>query len=302
MIVRSQVYSLRLVIVALSTLLCALGYYSYTNYTSLNEYHEFLLNENASVEAELNQMVMNYDMLEVDNRDLQARLDDSKIRISRILDSVKYLKPDVYLVSHYKKQLEILKDENNKIYLLVEQLNAENVFLKEEAIRVNTELDQTIYVSKSLKTENSTLSRINDKFKRQINKAKALSVKNVLTEGVRRVTNSGRIKSTVSARRARKINVCFTIPENKFAAKGKKELYIQILDPSNNVVGDRGVINVGEQSLIFSEQLVVDYDNVSLQECVFIEPLPGEPFQKGVYFVSIYNKNTLIGKTSMELK
>lgn len=302
MIVRSQVYSLRLVIVALSTLLCALGYYSYTNYTSLNEYHEFLLNENASVEAELNQMVMNYDMLEVDNRDLQARLDDSKIRISRILDSVKYLKPDVYLVSHYKKQLEILKDENNKIYLLVEQLNAENVFLKEEAIRVNTELDQTIYVSKSLKTENSTLSRINDKFKRQINKAKALSVKNVLTEGVRRVTNSGRIKSTVSARRARKINVCFTIPENKFAAKGKKELYIQILDPSNNVVGDRGVINVGEQSLIFSEQLVVDYDNVSLQECVFIEPLPGEPFQKGVYFVSIYHENTLIGKTSMELK
>ncbi|AUC74983.1 hypothetical protein [Olleya sp. Bg11-27] len=302
MIVRSQVYSLRLVIVALSTLLCALGYYSYTNYTSLNEYHEFLLNENASVEAELNQMVMNYDMLEVDNRDLQARLDDSKIRISRILDSVKYLKPDVYLVSHYKKQLEVLKDENNKIYLLVEQLNAENVFLKEEAIRVNTELDQTIYVSKSLKTENSTLSRINDKFKRQINKAKALSVKNVLTEGVRRVTNSGRIKSTLSARRARKINVCFTIPENKFAAKGKKELFIQILDPSNNVVGDRGVINVGEQSLIFSEQLVVDYENVSLQECVFIEPLPGEPFQKGSYFISIYHQNTLIGKTTMELK
>ena len=302
MIVRSQVYSLRLVIVVLSTLICALGYYSYTNYTSLNEYHEFLLNENASVEAELNQMVFNYDMLQVDNRDLQARLDDSKLRISRILDSVKYLKPDVYLVAHYKKQLEVLKDENNKIYLLVEELNAENVFLKEEAIRVNTELDQTIYVSKSLKTENSTLSRINDKFERQINKAKALSVKNVMTEGVRRVTNSGRIKSTLTAKRARKINVCFTVPENKFAAKGKKELYIQILDPSNNVVGDRGVINVGEQSLIFSEQLVVDYDNVSLQECVFIEPLPGEPFQKGTYFVSIYHENTLIGKTTMELK
>jgi len=302
MIVRSQVYSLRLVIVVLSTLICALGYYSYTNYTSLNEYHEFLLNENASVEAELNQMVLNYDMLQVDNRDLQARLDDSKLRISRILDSVKYLKPDVYLVAHYKKQLEVLKDENNKIYLLVEELNAENVFLKEEAIRVNTELDQTIYVSKSLKTENSTLSRINDKFERQINKAKALSVKNVMTEGVRRVTNSGRIKSTLTAKRARKINVCFTVPENKFAAKGKKELYIQILDPSNNVVGDRGVINVGEQSLIFSEQLVVDYDNVSLQECVFIEPLPGEPFQKGTYFVSIYHENTLIGKTTMELK
>ncbi|QCE40923.1 hypothetical protein [Psychroserpens sp. NJDZ02] len=302
MIVRSQVYSLRFVIVVLSTLICALGYYSYTNYTSLNEYHEFLLNENASVEAELNQMVLNYDMLQVDNRDLQARLDDSKLRISRILDSVKYLKPDVYLVAHYKKQLEVLKDENNKIYLLVEELNAENVFLKEEAIRVNTELDQTIYVSKSLKTENSTLSRINDKFERQINKAKALSVKNVMTEGVRRVTNSGRIKSTLTAKRARKINVCFTVPENKFAAKGKKELYIQILDPSNNVVGDRGVINVGEQSLIFSEQLVVDYDNVSLQECVFIEPLPGEPFQKGTYFVSIYHENTLIGKTTMELK
>lgn len=112
MIIKSQIYNLRLVIVALSTLICALGFYSYNNYTSLNKYLEFLLDENATVEAELKKMANDYSSLLIDNIDLQEKLEDSKIRIARVLDSVKYLKPDVYLVAHYKKQLEAIKTQN----------------------------------------------------------------------------------------------------------------------------------------------------------------------------------------------
>ncbi|WGD35578.1 hypothetical protein [Olleya sp. YS] len=303
MIIKPQIYNLKLVIVALSTLICALGYFSYTNYTSLNEYHKFLLDENASVEAELNKLAFNYDALQIDNRDVQSKLEDSKIRIARILDSVKYLKPDVYLVSHYKKQLELLKSENKKILQLVDQLNAENEFLREESLRVGEELNETITISETLKVENSTLSRINKRYAEKINRAKALNVKDVFVEGVRRITSSGSIKSTTTAKRAKKLNVCFTIPENKFTNKGNKVLYIQILDPKNNVVGDKGEIKMqGDSSLIFSKKLVVNYDNNSLQECIFVEPLENEPLVKGNYYINIYHNNTMIGKTTMSLK
>ncbi|RAJ18083.1 coiled-coil domain-containing protein [Olleya aquimaris] len=303
MIIKPQIYNLKLVIVALSTLICALGYFSYTNYTSLNEYHKFLLDENASVEAELNELAFNYNALQIDNRDLQSKLEDSKIRIARILDSVKYLKPDVYLVAHYKKQLELLKSENKKILQLVDQLHAENEFLKQESLRVEEQLNETITMSEDLKVENSTLSRINRRYENKIKKAKVLNVKDVFVEGVRRITSSGSIKSTTSAKRAKKLNVCFTIPDNKFTSKGKKVLYVQVVDPKNNVVGDKGEVKMqGDSSLIFSKKLVVNYNNDSLQECIFVEPLDNEPFVKGNYYINIYHNNTLIGKTSLSLK
>ncbi|WP_397364397.1 hypothetical protein [Olleya sp. R77988] len=302
MIIKPQIYNLKLVIVALTSLICALGYYSYTNYTSLNEYHKFLLEENASVEVELNQMAINYNALKIDNREIQSKLENSQIKIARILDSVKYLKPDVYLVAHYKKQLQVLKDENKRILALVDQLNAENEFLKEETLRVGMELDQTMSVTETLKTRNTTLSRINSKNEEIMNKAKVLSVKDVFVEGVKRITNSGTIKSTTSARRAKKLNVCFTIPENRFSDKGKKELYIQILDPNSNVVGDKGDVKIGDASLIYSQKIVVDYDNNSLQECIFIEPSEGESLEKGNYYINIYHENRLVGKSTLSLK
>lgn len=302
MIIKSQIYNLRLVIVALSTLMCALGYYAYNNYSSLNEYHEFLIDENAMVESELSQMVASYDSLRFDNRDLQTKLDNSRIRIARILDSVKYLQPDVYLVSHYKKQLQVLKNENNSILALVEKLNAENEFLKQEAIRVGAELDQTISFSEHLESKNSTLSIINSKYQEKINKAKVLSVSSISVQGVRRVTNNGDIKSTTTARRAKQINVCFTIPENKFTVKGEKELYVQIVDPLNNVVGDQGVFNTEASSLIYSKKIRVDYKNKNLEQCLFVKPSEDQSLQKGDYYVAVYHKSRLIGKTIMTLK
>lgn len=302
MIINSQIYNLRLVIVALSTLMCALGYYAYTNYSSLNEYQEFLIDENALVESELSQMVASYDSLRFDNRDLQTKLDNSRIRIARILDSVKYLKPDVHLVSHYKKQLQVLKNENNSILALVEKLNTENELLKQEALRVGAELDQTISFSKHLENKNSTLSVINSKYQEKINRAKVLSVSNLVVQAVKRVTNSGDIKSTTTARRAKQINVCFTIPENKFTAKGSKELYVQIVDPLNNVVGDQGVFTTGASSLIYSKKIMVDYKNKNLEECLFVQPSNDQSLQKGDYYVTVYHKSNLIGKTMMTLK
>ncbi len=302
MIIKPQIYSLRLVIVVLSTLICTLGIYSYYNYTSLNKYHKFLLEENNLVEAELKQMSSDYSALQIDNRDIQEKLEASKIRIARVLDSVKYLKPDVYLVSHYKKQLEAIKIENKKILALVDELNTENEFLKQEALRVGEELDQTISLSQSLKSKNSTLSKINKNYIDKINKAKLLTIDEVSIKGVRRVTNSGNIKTTSSARRAKMLNLCFTIPSNEFASKGQKELYLQILDPKNNVVSDKGHIEVGETSLIYSEKIVVDYNNTSINKCVFIQPSEDEDLLQGDYYVTIYHNNMLVGKTTLSLK
>ena len=185
---------------------------------------------------------------------------------------------------------------------MVEKLNTENELLKQEALRVGAELDQTISFSKHLENKNSTLSVINSKYQEKINRAKVLSVSNLVVQAVKRVTNSGDIKSTTTARRAKHINVCFTIPENKFTVKGKKELYVQIVDPLNNVVGDQGVFNTGASSLIYSKKIMVDYKDKNLEQCLFVKPSEDQSFKKGDYYVTVYHKSRLIGKTTMTLK
>ena len=49
--------------------------------------------------------------------------------------------------------------------------------------------------------------------------------------------SSGKQIPTERARRSDKIKVCFTVAKNKLTEAGDKELYVQVIDPKNNVLG-----------------------------------------------------------------
>ena len=298
MIIKPQIYNLKLVIIALTVLLCALGLYSYINYSSLNQYKNFLVDENALIEAELNQLSIDYNALKIDNQLLSDRLEQSKIRIIRILDSVKHITPDIKLLTHYKEQLHAIKGENAKILKLVEQLNKENKLLEEEARLADQALDETILLSKNLKQQNRNLSKLNTNYLNEIDKAKMISVSDIFVEGVKRVTTSGNIKTTTTAKRIKMLNVCYTVLKNDIATQGKKELYFQVLDPNSNVIAYKGDVTIGGTSLRYSQLDVINYTNNNLQTCVFIELLENEILTKGEYYITVYHDNQLIGSAT----
>ncbi len=295
MIIKPQTYNLKLVIIALLTMLCALGLYSYYNYSSLNQYKNFLVDENALIEAELNQLSMDFNALKTDNQLLSDRLEQSKIKIIRILDSVKHITPDIKLLNHYKKQLQAIKLENSKILELVNQLNKENKVLQEEARLADEALDKTMLQSKSLKQQNRALSKLNTDYLNEIDKAKMISISDIYVEGVKRITNSGNIKTTTAAKRVKMLNICYTVAKNDIATQGKKELYFQVLDPKNNVIAYKGDITISDTSLMYSQLDVINYNNNSLQTCVFINLSENEILLKGQYYITIYHDNQLIG-------
>ncbi|MGB2683743.1 MAG: hypothetical protein WBC43_01900 [Olleya sp.] len=295
MIIKPQTYNLKLVIIVLLTILCALGLYSYYNYSSLNQYKNFLVDENALIEAELNQLSMDFNALKTDNQLLSDRLEQSKIKIIRILDSVKHITPDIKLLNHYKKQLQAIKLENSKILELVNQLNKENKVLQEEARLADEALDKTMLQSKSLKQQNRALSKLNTDYLNEIDKAKMISISDIYVEGVKRITNSGNIKTTTAAKRVKMLNICYTVAKNDIATQGKKELYFQVLDPKNNVIAYKGDITISDTSLMYSQLDVINYNNNSLQTCVFINLSENEILLKGEYYITIYHDNQLIG-------
>src|SRR5690606_17149006 len=64
--------------------------------------------------------------------------------------------------------------------------------------------------------------------------------------------SSGKQIPTERARRTDKIKVCFTIAKNTLAEAGDKELYVQVIDPKNNVLGSNDQIEFEDEVLNYS--------------------------------------------------
>ena len=110
-------------------------------------------------------------------------------------------------------------------------------------------------------------------------------------------------RSTNKAKRTQSIEVCFTLAENSLTQAGDKELYIQIVNPKNNVVADKGVMNFGNSSLIYSSKKTVSYTNDVLEICLEIDAHADErPLISGNYYITVFHEDRKLGSTEVYLK
>jgi propanediol utilization protein len=78
---------------------------------------------------------------------------------------------------------------------------------------------------------------------------------------------------------------------------------VQIINPDNNVLADKGVVKNDEHSLVYSFKTNVEYYNQNTKVCVAIEAdRDDKPLQKGNYKINIFNDFTLIGSTELHLE
>ena len=95
------------------------------------------------------------------------------------------------------------------------------------------------------------------------------------------------------------LKISFTIAENAVAKSGDKTYYVQVIDAKNNVLGDKTTLTFGSQSLTYSFQAKVKYENKTVNVS---QDLPGKKFEKGSYFVNIFDKGELVSKSSFTLR
>lgn len=123
---------------------------------------------------------------------------------------------------------------------------------------------------------------------------------NLRTQAIK-VRSSGKQVDTDKARRADQLKVCFAIAANEIAKSGNKTYYVQIIDSKNNVLGDKKIQNFGEMTLTYSFITTVAYDNKAVDVCEFLDG-KGKDFEKGTYFVNIFDQSELVSKTSFSLR
>ncbi|HEX8575597.1 MAG TPA: hypothetical protein VF677_04815 [Flavobacterium sp.] len=197
--------------------------------------------------------------------------------------------------------MEKYRDQYMQLQSNMKKLIAENRALKKANNKLTVERDSTIVVLGEQRKAADTLTSRNVTLAKTVEKASKLVVINLSTQAIKQ-KSSGKQIETEKASRTDKLKVCFTIVENAVAKSGEKTYYIQIIDSKNNVAGDKRTESFNGNLLTYSFLTTVAYDNKSLDVCEFLENQENSDFEKGTYFVNVFDRDELVSKTSFKLK
>ena len=294
MIVNPQLFNYRLIIGSLVMVITALTLYGFTSQKSIEKQHQFLEQEKKLVESELSQIIERYDDISTYNDLISAQLEDAKIAYQSTLDSLNFMRSELSTLTKSKQQLVTLRVKNKILFRHTDSLNQINDDLNKRKDLINSQLQKK-------RLENSNLIDLNKSLNRRLEKGVLLSANSFKANSFERVL--GKKKASSKAKRVKTIEVCFILAGNTLAKSGEKDIYIQVVNPKNNVLADKGSVNFGASNLIYSAKKVVDYNNEGMEVCLDIEADKNDiPLQIGNYYISIFHENNKLGSTSIILE
>lgn len=288
--------SLKAIVVVLALLLVGSLVYIFkmtTDAKTLQTEITSVKTEKETVLDSLNILKTNYDKAIADNTTLSDDLVAEREKVVNLIADLKKSNGDVASLKKYR-------DQYNKLQSNMKALLAQNDKLKKDNQTLTTQRDSTILVLGEQKKFNDTLVIQNENLAKAVEKGSKLVVMNLRTQAIKQ-RSSGKQIETERASRADKLKICFAIAANAIAKTGDKTFYVQVIDSKNNVLGEKKTENFGETSLTYSFTTVVAYDSKAVDVCEFLDG-QGKDFEKGTYFVNIFDKADLVSKTSFSLK
>ena len=283
----------KIIVGILTLLLIVLAVYTVTLYNDNKDTVTILQDQKSDIESELQELIANYDEVIQDNGIKDKDLLEARKRIEVLLNSVKDSKANIALIRRYKSEIGKLKDERTFLFKKADSLIAVNKLIIAERDNAFLELDETIKVIDSVTEENQEMA---DKIiLGSIVRAIDLNGAGVI------VKNSGKIVDTQRSKRADKIRACFALSSNAIAEKGDRMLYIQVINPKNNLLGEKEVLEFENGTLNYSASTKVFYENEELDVCSMVAANE-EDLVEGVYTINVFDGSKLIATSKMTLK
>ena len=283
----------KILIGLLVVLLVSLAGYTYTLIQQNKETVLFLEADKAEVQKELEALVVSYNEILQDNKLKDKDLIAARDRIIVLLDSVKDYKANLSIITRYKAQVKGLKNERTQLFKRADSLLVVTQRLAVEKDSTTAVLIKTIKVVDSVTTANTQLFN-------SLEKGALIGISNLDATAII-VRKGGKIKQTKRASRADKIRVCYTIAPNTLAQAGDRVLYVQVINPDNNIIGDKSNITFGQDLLTYSKSESVFYENQALDVCAIVGTA-GQDVLKGLYTINIFDAQRQIGSTTLMLK
>lgn len=288
------------------------------------------VSDDKKIMREIEELKLMYDTKIAEKTNNYKALEAEQVKVQILVSELEKSKNDALALVKYKTQYQALE---SKMRILVDEI----VVLKNKKIKVVKEQVKPQIVKKEVKpTVENTVANVvitpkkevaaltkvevvkpqSDDFfaKKELPKQETVTVKKPAAtarfEKYSKVSLSGvkaaafGIKSatkqveTTTASKTDFLKINFSLNENPNAKSGEKTYYIQIIDGKNNVLGKRITEYFDNESLTYSLSKTINYNNQQLDCGIeFIK----KDFEKGVYYINIFDRNELVGKTSFTL-
>jgi len=288
-----QAKNFRRIIIILVILLVGLGGYTFVLFQESQENQRHLLDQKMAISEELEELKGTYDTLLQDYQLQDQALLEARGRIAQLLDSVESAKPSMAIIKRYRIEIARLKEERTMLFARADSLIRVTQNLAQKVDSTQVVLNQTRAESDGLRLKNEDLERV-------LEKGARLQIVDFSSNAVI-VRRSGKIVDTKRASRADKVRACFTISPNAIAAAGERNLYLQVINPKNNLIGSRMTLPLGEESLYYSASTQVDFQQEEVDVCIMVGAQE-EDLISGRYVLNLYQDGMRLATTSMYLK
>ena len=285
--------TLKIITGILAVLLIIAGAFAIKLYNQEKNTKAELTQEKEVVLNDLKQMVGKYDTVIKENNLKDTELNTARDRIQVLIDSVETMESSVAALSRYQREAIKLRKERDLLFAQNDSLKGMNKMLA-------MQVDSTSYELEVSKMKRDSLSTEKEKLAQRVALGSSLSANKLTGTGVI-VRNSGKLVENDNNRRVDRIRACYTVPQNRIAEPGDKELYVQVVDPDNNILGENKVMQVNDStSVTYSAISKFYYENSALDICENIPPREGG-FSEGLYKIYVYDGGNVIAETTLVL-
>ena len=269
------------------------GFYTFDILNDKKEMEDQLTQEKELVMKDLSNMAKQYETAIGENEIANEKLVEARDRIQGLIDSLKISETNVKSLYRYKQKYVGLQKEMDVLLAENDKLKVENELLATSLDSTKVQLEERTMFTDSLLVQNTALSEV-------VEDASVLNATNLKVFGVIE-RSSGKMVPTERARRSDKLKVCFTVTKNKLVQSGDQELYIQVIDPKNNTLGENNQVQFGDDILTYSLVSKFNYENKDLDVCEYVNPT-GDEFESGRYVVNVFNEKDLVSTSEFTLK
>ena len=259
----------------------------------IEEMEELFAIEKEELESEYSTFATQYDELKIriTNDSLQIKLEQEKLRTQQLLEELKQTKADdAAEITRLKKELKTVRAVLRSYVMQIDSLNAINEDLKKENKRVNEKYRQA---SKQI----SELSSAKEELTEIVNLASQLDAMGIKMSPLRK---SGKVTSKL--KKAKQLEVSFTLTKNITAETGNKTIYARIMQPSQEVLTKSmsNTFTYENREIGYSMKKYIEYTGEEQAVTMYwdIE----EFLQPGTYRLFLFADGVMIGSNSFEFE
>ena len=289
---KSIVYTL---LVILLLVVAALAYLFLNQRQELNELVEQMEIEKEELQEEYEDLAIQFDgyqSLDIHNDSLQDLLSREQQRVQDLLEELRTTKAsNARKIAELKKELATVREVMKDYVRQIDSLNATNARLTEENELVRTENEQ-------VRTRNEELTLANTALTETVTRAAMLEMTGCTLTTLNKADRKTRMASQI-----KKLQFDYSIGKNITCTPGLKNLYVRIITPEGNLLGEDAnkLFPFESGEIPFSLVQEIEYSGEVFNGTCY-QPVAEEEVVNGFYTIDFFCEGNLIGSFPFQLK